>query len=212
VSQVLDLRLCLVTDTRLCGKRGVLATVAAAVAGGVTAVQVRDPLATGHQLFELAMSVRNQLLGTGVPLLVDDRLDIALAVGADGVHLGQADLPPTAARAVAGPRLVIGWSVSTLAQLDLVRRFPADTVDYLGVGPVYDTATKPDAAAAIGLVGLRSVCAAAALPCVAIGGIGDGNTADVAACGVAGVAVVSAICAAVDPEAAARGIRQAAGW
>jgi thiamine-phosphate pyrophosphorylase len=208
---MLDLKLCLVTDTRLCGKRGVLATVAAAVAGGVTAVQVRDPLASGRQLFELAMSVRTQLLGTGVPLIVDDRLDIALAVGADGVHLGQEDLPPPAARGVAGPDLVIGWSVATLAQLDLVPRFPAGTVDYLGVGPVYDTATKPDAGPGMGLAGLRAVCLTAALPCVAIGGIDDSNAADVASCGVAGLAVVSAICAAPDPEAAARRIRQAAG-
>jgi thiamine-phosphate pyrophosphorylase len=204
--QVLDLRVYLVTDTRLCGKRGVPATVAAALAGGVTAVQVRDPQASGRQLYQLAMSVRDQLAGTGVPLIVDDRLDVALAVGANGVHLGQGDLPPAAARAVAGPDLVIGWSVNNLAQVDNAHRFPAGTVDYLGVGPVYD------AGPAIGLTGLRLVCAAAAMPCVAIGGIDDTNAADVTTAGAAGLALVSAICAAADPEAAALRIRQAAGW
>ena len=209
---VLDLRVYLVTDTRLCGKRGVLATVAAALAGGVTAVQVRDPQASGRQLYELAMSVRNRLAGTGVPLIVDDRLDVALAVGANGVHLGQGDLPPPAARAVAGPDLVIGWSVTDLAQVADAHRFPAGTVDYLGVGPVYGTATKPDAGPAIGLIGLQSICAVAAMPCVAIGGIDDTNAAAVTTYGAAGLAVVSAICTAADPGAAALRIRQAAGW
>lgn len=208
----LDLRVYLVTDTRLCGERGVPATVAAAVAGGVTAVQVRDPQASGRQLYELALSVRDRLAGTGIPLVVDDRLDVALAVGAHGVHLGQGDLPARAARAVAGPDLVIGWSVADVAQVDDVRRFPAGTVDYLGVGAVYNTATKPDAAPSIGLAGLRSACAAAELPSVAIGGIDETNAAAVMASGAAGLAVVSAICTAAGPEAAARRIRRAAGW
>lgn len=208
----LDLRVYLVTDTHLCATRGVPAVVAAAVGGGATAVQVRDPQASGRQLYELALSVRDQLAGTGVPLVVDDRLDVALAVRAHGVHLGQSDLPARAARAVAGSDLVIGWSVDGLGQIHDACRLPPGTVDYLGVGPVYDTATKPDAGPGIGLSGLRSACAATDLPCVAIGGIDETNAASVMGSGVAGIAVVSAICGAADPDAATWRIRQVVGW
>lgn len=199
-----DLRLYLITDSCLCAGRGVISTVAAAVAGGVTAVQVRDPAATTRALFELSGALLGALAGTGVPLIVNDRLDVALAAGAAGVHLGQADLPPVEARRIAGADVLIGWSVTTVAEAEEATRLPAGTVDYLGVGPVYPTATKTDAAPAIGLAGLRRATHACGLPCVAIGGIGVGNAADVMAAGAAGVAVVSAICSAADPEEEAR--------
>lgn len=204
-----DLSLYLVTDTVLCGDRGVLTTVAQAVAGGVTAVQLRDPLASGRELYALALALRDLLAGTGVPFVVNDRLDVALAVGADGVHLGQGDLPVDAARRLAPLGFLIGLSVSTVAEVEQVAQLPAGTVDYLGVGPVFDTATKPLAPPGLGVQRTARVRAATALPCVAIGGIDAGNAAQVLATGVDGVAVVSAVCRAADPARAAYELRAA---
>lgn len=221
----LDLSLYLVTDTELCGARGVPRTVREAVAGGATMVQVRDPRATGRQLCELVTAVRAELadiaerpIGAGfpdgaglpggkVPLLVDDRLDVALAAGADGVHLGQSDVPPQQARRIA-PELLIGWSVSDARELAETAEFPPGTVDYLGIGPVFGTPTKPEAAPALGVAGLRELTAATELPAVAIGGVHAGNAAEIAATGVRGLCVVSEICAAADPASAAARLRK----
>lgn len=201
---MIDLSLYLVTDTALCGHRGVVRTVREAVDGGVTVVQVRDPAATGRGLYELVVSVRDALRYTDVPLLVNDRLDVALAAGADGVHLGQSDLPVEAARAVLGEHRVLGYSVSTSDELAGV----PSGVDYLGVGPVVATPTKSDAADAIGVDGLRDLTTRANLPCVAIGGVHADNAAEIAATGVAGLCVVSEICAADDPCSAAATLRK----
>lgn len=198
-----DLNLYLVADAGLCGARGVVATVRAAVAGGATAVQVREPQATTRELCELAAAVHQALAGTAVPLIVDDRVDVALATGAEGVHLGQSDLPAAAARRIGGAGLLIGLSVSTLAQVAEADRLPSGTVDYLGIGPVFATPTKPLAAPPLGLALTAGIRRATALPCVAIGGIGTGNAAQVRATGVDGIAVVSAVCAAPDPSAVA---------
>jgi thiamine-phosphate pyrophosphorylase len=203
VTRPLDLSLYLVTDTVLCGDRGVVQTVRAALPGGVTAVQVRAPGATTRELCALSLAVHEVLAGTGVPLLVNDRLDVALAVGAEGVHLGQEDLDPEHARRLGGADLLIGLSVSTLEQVAHAAALPARALDYLGVGPVQATATKPEAAAPLGLSGTAQLVAASPLPCLAIGGVGVANAAAVRATGVAGIAVVSAICAAADPAAAA---------
>lgn len=205
------LRLVMVTDPELCRRRGVVATAAAAVAGGATMVQLRDPHAPGRTLYELAAALLDALDGTGVPLVVNDRPDVALAVGAAGVHLGQADLPVPPVRALAGPAFLIGLSVSRPDELAEVRTWPAGTVDYLGVGPVHPTGTKPDAAAPLGLGGLRAVADASPVPCVAIGGIDEERAAAALSHGAVGVAVVSAICAADDPEAAARRLRHRLG-
>lgn len=194
----------LVTDRAQCAARGLGATVEAAVQGGATAVQLRDPAATGRELCELAAALVARLAGTGVPLLVDDRLDVALAAGADGVHLGQSDVPAPDARRLAGPGFLIGWSVHDERELDEVRRWPAGTVDYLGIGPVFPTRTKADAKEPLGVDGLRALVATSPLPCVAIGGISLQRAAEVWATGVAGLAVVSAVCSADDPADAAR--------
>ncbi len=194
----LDLSLYLVTDSALCGDRGVVETVRQALPGGVSAVQVREPHATTRELCALSRALLEVLAGTGVPLLVNDRLDVALAVGASGVHLGQSDLPAEDAHRIA-PDLLLGLSVSTEAQ---VAQAPA-WLDYLGVGPVEATPTKPEAAAPLGLAGTAALVARSRVPCVAIGGIGAGNAAQVRATGVAGIAIVSAVCAASDPRAAA---------
>jgi thiamine-phosphate pyrophosphorylase len=207
----LDLRVYLVTDGAMCARRGLEATVRAAAAGGVTAVQLRDPAASGRQLHHAACALVAALAGYPIPVLVNDRTDVALAAGAAGVHLGQSDLPPLAARALAGPEFLIGWSITDVLQLQALAQLPAGTVDYLGVGPVYPTATKLDAAPAMGVAGVRAVCSATRLPVVGIGGIDATNAAPVMAAGAAGVAVVSAICAAPDPAAAAAELRAAVG-
>ncbi|REF35272.1 thiamine phosphate synthase [Thermasporomyces composti] len=222
----LDLSVYLVTDTRLCGARGVVDTVTAAVAGGVTVVQLRDPNASARELVELGLRLREALSGLGIPLLINDRADVARAVGADGVHVGQRDLPAPAAREIVGPDAYVGLSVHDVADLyeddggghdEPHRSGPATlrlrdelaAVDYLGVGPVFAQQTKPDAGTPIGLRGLAEVCAAAPLPCVAIGGIDASSAGAVRAVGAAGVAVVSAICGQPDPMAAARTLRDA---
>lgn len=199
------LGLYLVADSRLCGARGVVATVTAAVRGGVTAVQVREPGAGTRDLCRLAEAVHDSLAGTGVPLFVNDRIDVALAVGAEGVHLGQRDLPADHARRIAGDRaLLIGVTVSNPSEVAAARALPAGTVDYLGLAPVFATKTKPEAGPGLGLTGTRGLRSIAGdVPCVAIGGITAANAEQVRETGVDGIAVVSAICAAADPEAAA---------
>lgn len=203
----LDLRLYLVTDAALTRDRGLGATVRAAVEGGVTVVQLRNPTATAAQLYAAAIELRTTLEPTGVPLIVNDRLDVALAAGADGTHLGQGDLRPDLARAIAGPDHVIGWSAATGSEMAGLAEWSPGTVDYLGVGPVRSTPTKVDAGAPIGIDGLRSTCRLAPVPCVAIGGIDATNARAAVAAGAVGVAVVSAICGAADPAGAAAELR-----
>lgn len=200
----LSLQLYLVTDRRLSGDRGVVETVRQALAGGVTAVQLRDHDATTRELLATARELRDLTAIAGVPFIVDDRLDVALAAGADGVHLGQSDMHPLDARRIAGHELVIGHSVSCLDEVEAVREWPVGTVDYLGVGPVFATSTKPNAAPPLGIDGVRELLDGCELPAVAIGGIKDIHVGPSRDAGAAGVAVVSAVCAAADPATAAR--------
>jgi thiamine-phosphate pyrophosphorylase len=201
-----DLALYLVTDPILCGPRGVEAVVAAAVRGGVTAVQLRDKTARHADMVAQARRLKAALAPAGVPLVVNDRVEVAVAADADGVHVGQDDGDPATVRARIGPDRLLGLSVEAPAHLAGV---DPGVVDYVGAGPVRATATKPGHAPAIGFEGLAALVRGAQVPAVAIGGIGLGNAACAVACGAAGVAVVSAICAAPDPEAAARALRRA---
>jgi len=205
----LDLSLYLVTDTVLCGSEGVAATVATAVGAGVTAVQLRDPAADGERLVELGREVVGVLRGTGVPLFVNDRVDLVTAIGADGAHIGQGDMDPVRARELLGPDAVLGLSVQTPAHLAVAREYGDDVLDYLGVGPVWPQRTKPDAAPPGGLDRLRAVVAASPWPCVAIGGIDAARATQVRRTGAAGVAVVSAVCGQPDAAAAVRRLRAA---
>jgi thiamine-phosphate pyrophosphorylase len=209
--RALDPTLYLVTDVDACGARGVTETVKSAVAGGVTAVQLRDLRATTRELLNTACELRELLAGTPVCFIVNDRLEVALAAGADGVHLGQSDLPVEAAREIAGPRFIIGWSVTNVAEARIAASLPPGTIDYIGAGPVFPTPTKADAAPPIGVDGLRAVCALSSLACVAIGGITAARTAELFTTGIAGIAVVAAICAAEDPRAAAAELREQSG-
>ncbi|WP_321499289.1 thiamine phosphate synthase [Breoghania sp.] len=196
-----DLSLYLVTDTALCGARGVAETAAAAARGGATLVQLRDPLAKTRELVELARALKAALEPFRLPLIVNDRIDVALASGAEGVHIGQKDMAPADARALLGADAVLGLSVGSLEELAVSDLAP---VDYVGIGPYRGTATKQDAGEAIGLSGFRTVREKIDLPAVAIGGIKAEHAGELIAGGADGVAVVSAICAAPDPEAAAR--------
>ncbi|RZS57097.1 thiamine phosphate synthase [Sphaerotilus mobilis] len=190
--------LCLVTDAALCGPRGVLAVVDAAVRGGVGMVQLREKTQDSRDFVERARALKALLAGRGVPLVINDRLDIALLCGADGVHVGQRDVSVDDVRRWL-PDAIVGLSIESPMQL---ARVPAG-VDYLGASPVFATATKADAAPALGLAGLAALKAATDLPLIAIGGIHAGNAAEVLRHGADGLAVVSAICAAEDPLTAA---------
>ena len=201
-----DLTLYLIVGSEAVGGRSVEDVAEAAVAGGVTLVQLREKAASTRAFIAHARALKVRLAPRGVPLIINDRVDVALAADADGVHLGQDDMPPDAARKLLGAGPLLGLSVGDLPEVPDVD--PA-LVDYVGLGSVYPTTTKPDAGAAIGLERLRSLRAALSLPAVAIGGIDAANAADVICCGVQGVAVVSAICGAADPEAAARDLRRA---
>lgn len=201
----LDLSLYLIAGPQVVGGRDLTAVVAAAVRGGVSLVQLRDKTAPDSALIEQARALKALLTPLGVPLIVNDRLDVALAAEADGLHLGQEDLAPARARAALGPGRILGVSAGDAEEARIAD--PA-LVDYVGVGPVYPTGSKADAGDAIGLDGLSALRALLALPVVAIGGIDEANAAEVMARGVQGVAVVSAICGAADPQAAARALRR----
>ncbi|ODT17129.1 MAG: thiamine-phosphate diphosphorylase [Kaistia sp. SCN 65-12] len=196
-----DLSLYLITDARLAGPRGVVETVRRAIAGGVTLVQLRDPDASTRSLVETAEALLDVLRPHGIPLIINDRVDVALAVGAEGVHVGQSDMPTDKVRALIGPDRILGLSTSTLAQVAGDDLGPAD---YLGIGPLFATPTKTNASTPIGFDGLAELVARAPLPVVAIGGIKPEHVERALAAGADGVSVVSAIMAAEDPEQAAR--------
>jgi thiamine-phosphate pyrophosphorylase len=211
VSRAFDPTLYLATDTDLCRPRPVADVVRAAVAGGVTAVQVRDKTASRRELYALTLAVRAALVESpGVAVIVNDAVDVALLAGADGVHVGQDDLPADRVRALIGPDRHLGLSISSTAELTAALALPAGVVDVVGIGPVWATSTKPDAAPALGPDGLAELAAGAragGLLSVAIGGISVANAGGVWAAGVDGICVVSEICAAADPAGAARRLR-----
>lgn len=199
------LKLYLVTDRGLSLGRPLVDVVRRAVAGGVTAVQVREKDIAVRDFVEETRVVREFLAGTDVPLYVNDRIDVALAVGADGVHVGQEDLPAADARRLIGPELYLGVSVATESE---ARQALADGADYVSVSPVFLTPTKPDADLDVGLGGIARIRAVVdRAPVLAIGGIDASNARSVVMAGSDGVAVVSAIMSADDPEDASRRIR-----
>jgi thiamine-phosphate pyrophosphorylase len=208
-----DLSLYLVTDTALSRPRPVADVVRAAVAGGVTAVQVRDKLASRRDLLALTRAVQAAVADRPeVPVIVNDAVDVVLIAGADGLHVGQDDLPPREVRALLGPDALLGLSVESAADLTAALALPAGTVDVVGLSPVWATPTKPDTGPGLGLDGVRELVArarAGGLRPVAIGGIDSARAAAVAATGVDGICVVSEICTAADPRAAARRLRAA---
>jgi thiamine-phosphate pyrophosphorylase len=204
VRPAFDPTLYLVTDPELGHGRALEAIVAAAVRGGVTLVQLRDKHKDGGPLLEEALRLKALLDPLGVPLLVNDRADVARAAGV-GCHLGQSDLPPAVARDLLGPEALIGWSLDDPAQAE---RIDPEALDYIAFGPFAATATKRDAGPAVGAGQLSRVRARSALPLVAIGGIDPSNAGAAIRAGADGIAVVSAIMSADDPEAASRTLRR----
>jgi len=201
-----DLSLYLVTDPAMTARRGLAETVAAAVAGGVTMVQLRDKTSPPAAMIEAGRALRALLAPLGVPLIVNDRVDVAQAIGADGVHVGPGDPAPAAVRALLGPRAIVGFSLDAA---DRLGEFDPAAVDYVGLGPLFPTGTKADAAPALGAAVFAALRRRLPCPVVAIGGIDAANAARAIAAGADGVAVVSAICAATDPRAAAQALRAA---
>jgi thiamine-phosphate pyrophosphorylase len=197
----LDLTLYVITDRRLASGRSHEEVAREAIAGGATVIQLRDKEASTKELVEIGRRLRRLTAERGVTFIVNDRVDVALAVDADGVHLGQEDMPAALARQLMGPAKVIGVSAGTVEE---AKRAEKEGANYLGVGPVYATVTKPDAGEPIGVEGLAEILRAVSIPVVAIGGINEGNVEEVVATGADGVAVVSAVVGAQDIEAAAR--------
>ena len=200
-----DYSLYLVTDRTLSLGRSTVEVVRAAIRGGVSCVQLREKGCSTREFMDEARLLKALLAGTGVPLFINDRLDVALAVGADGVHLGQNDLAIADARRLVGDRMIIGISAESVA--DAIRA-EAEGADYIGASPVFTTPTKTDTAPPLGLDGLRAIRRAVQLPLVAIGGINADNAAQVLRAGADGLAVVSAIVSAPCPRTAAAGLRQ----
>ncbi|HEX5415041.1 MAG TPA: thiamine phosphate synthase [Chloroflexota bacterium] len=200
------LKVYLVTDGRLARGRDLVEVVSAALAGGVTAVQLREKEASTLAQVELGRALRRVTREAGALLIVNDRVDVAVAVEADGVHLGQDDLPVEVARQILGPEAIVGGSAGNAAELAASL---AAGVDYLGVGPIYPTASKADAGAAIGPSGLAALRASTGLPLVGIGAINAAKVAPVIRAGADGVAVISAIISAKDVYVAARELREA---
>lgn len=204
-----DLSVYLVTDATLAATRGrdVASTVAAAVAGGATAVQVREKDAPAATFLATVLAVA-AVLPEAVALFVNDRVDVFLAARAcgalvTGVHLGQSDLPVRLVRELVGEDAVIGLSAATGAELAAAAADPG-RVDYVGIGVLRATSTKPDAPSPLGVAGFAQLAASSVLPAVAIGGVTVADMASLRGTGAAGAAIVSGICAAADPEAATK--------
>ncbi|MDR2513207.1 MAG: thiamine phosphate synthase [Puniceicoccales bacterium] len=200
-----SLSLYLVTDAPDRCRLGLLDTVVAAVEGGVSLVQYRTVHAHKGAAYAEAQALRALLAVRRVPLLVNDHIDLALAVDADGAHIGRRDLPPQAARRLLGPGRWLGLSTNNLRQLEAT---DFSLLDYIGIGPIFPTGTKRDVSPVVGVEKLACLVARSPCPVVAIGGITLGVAASVRAAGVAGLAVASAICGAVNPAAAARALRR----
>lgn len=194
------LKLYVITDQELSQRRSNFEVVEKAVLGGATIIQYREKQGLTSKLYEEALSLRSLTFAKGVPLIINDRLDLALAVDADGVHLGQDDLPPAVARNVLGSGKILGVSVGCVEE---ALKAEAEGADYLGVGPIFTTATKEDAGVGIGVEVLKAVREAVSLPLVAIGGINLVNATTVLKAGADGLAVISAVVAAELVEEAA---------
>lgn len=201
-----DYSVYLVTDRPLCLGRDLFDVVRQAIAGGTTMVQLREKDSDTREFVELARAVHDVTRPLGIPLFINDRIDVALACGAEGVHVGQTDMHPRDVRALIGDDMLLGLSIDTREQVREAEDLP---VDYLGIGPVFATKTKACNCPEWGLDGLREVKAMSRHPLVGIGGVNEQNAADIIRAGAVGIAVVSNICSADSPEAASRALVEA---
>jgi thiamine-phosphate pyrophosphorylase len=204
-----DLRLNAIVDPERSGGHDLADLAALCAAGGATLVQLRDKLSATRAMVEAARAIKRALAPFGVPLVINDRVDVALAAGAEGVHVGQDDMSVEDARRLLGPRAIIGLSIKTVSEAEAA---PVGLLDYIGSGGVYVTLSKQQKNAPIGPAGLARIVAVfrrrgPKLPLCGIAGIDESNAAAVIAAGADGVAVISALSLAPDPAAAARGLR-----
>jgi thiamine-phosphate pyrophosphorylase len=204
----IDWRLCFVADSEAAAGADPLKLILLAVGGGATLVQLRGKAWTDREFLDLAARAAELLRPRGIPLIINDRSDIARAAAADGVHLGQSDLPVAAARKILGRGALIGVSAGGV---DEAREGERAGADYLGVGPVFLTRSKVDAGAPLGLAGLRRIRRQVRRPILAIGGVDARNAAAVVRAGADGVAVISAITGSADPARAAAEIIESIG-
>lgn len=200
---MMDYSVYLVTDRGLARGRRTLDILQAAIQGGVSCVQLREKACSTREFIEEALAIRALLAERKVPLIINDRIDVALAIGADGVHLGQQDMPCHMARKLLPENMILGISAESLNDAIVAEK---EGADYLGVSPIYATPTKTDTATPLGLEGLRAIRAKVNIPLVGIGGLNAHNAAEVIHNGADGVAVVSAIVAAADPVTATRNL------
>ncbi len=191
----------LVTDQRFLKNRSLEEIVMEAVKGGVSWVQLREKTASTREFVNLAVILKKRLTPLKVPLIINDRLDVAMAARADGVHIGQSDMPYELVRQILGSDAIIGLSVESWEDVTCAQELD---VDYLGVGPIFETQTKTDTSPPWGLEGLTRIRNYSRHPLVAIGGIDQSNAGDVTRAGAHALAVVSAICADPDPLNATR--------
>ncbi len=202
---MLDYSLYLVTDRGLSLGRSTLEIVQAAVAGGVSCVQLRENHCSTREFLNEAHSLQEFLHSKNIPLIINDRVDVALAIGADGVHLGQKDMPIGDARKLLGNKIIIGISAESVDDAVFAE---AQGADYVGISPVFTTTTKKDIAPPLGLEGIREIRRKVRLPLLAIGGIHQDNATAVLQAGADGIAVVSAIVSAQCPATAAKVLRE----
>jgi thiamine-phosphate pyrophosphorylase len=205
----LDIRLYAILDPQRAGGLTLPELARQVVAGGATLLQLRDKLGSTRQMVDEARAIKAAIAGTGVPLLINDRVDVALAAKADGVHVGQDDMTVEDARGLLGPRAIIGLSIKTLAEAEGA---PIAALDYVAIGGVFATTSKDNTKAPIGVEGLVERAAvfrrrAPKLPVGAIAGIDATNAVQVMAAGIDGIAIISALSMAPDPAAAARTLR-----
>jgi thiamine-phosphate pyrophosphorylase len=208
-TRTVDVRLYALVDPERAGKRELPELARLVAQGGATLVQLRDKLSDTRPMVEHARALKAVLAPLKMPLLINDRFDVAIAAGADGVHLGQDDMTVEDARRLLGPGAIIGLSIKTLAQAEAA---PLDVLDYAAIGGVFATSSKANTSAPIGPAGLARIAdifrrRAPKLPLCAIAGIDATNAADAIAAGVDGVAVISALSLTDDPQAAARTLR-----
>jgi len=199
-----DYSLYLVTDRDLSLGRSNLEVIQAAVRGGVTLVQLREKEATTKEFYQEGLKIRAYLKARDIPLIINDRIDMALALDAEGVHLGQEDMPIDAARKILGPQKIIGASVFTPEEAKIAEALGAD---YLGLSPIFVTETKPELTQHLGIKGIPLLKEAVKIPVVGIGSMSESNAYEAVKAGLDGVAVVSAICSREDPRAAAAAIK-----
>ncbi len=200
MKKTIDWRLCFIADSEAAAGKDILRLAVEAAAGGATIIQLRGKTWTDQKFLRIASELARVLRPKGIPLIINDRADIAFLCRADGVHLGQDDIPLAAARKIVGNKALVGISVCTPAEAAAAE---ADGADYLGAGPIFPTLSKLDLPPLLGLAGLREIRARVRVPILAIGGVTASNAADVMDAGADGVAVISAIASAADPRRAA---------